>query len=1168
MLHINLLGTPEIYQDNELAVRFRTRKAQALLIYLAITERSWPRDTLATLFWPETTDTRARKNLRDILPPLRRQLGDYLRIDDNIIGLAPASQYKCDVSQFRAVLEKPLQSIEIDLLTKTLALYRGEFIEGYRTSTISADFELWALRERERLHQLTLMGFTTLCQRQQAAGTYEAALQTNRQLLDLAPWDEGTHQQQMRLLAQSGQQAAALAHFERCRQILADELDVEPGAKTVQLYQQIKAGKELAMPAVAATSLVQEASPPKTQSNPIQHNLPRQLTNLIGRASEIDVVRRLLQEESTALLTLIGQGGVGKTRLALAVAQVLRQQDQPLFPDGIWFVPLAGIAVGEQATEQIAEAIAQAMGLSLTGSESLAKQIIRAMEGQQLLLILDNFEHLVAEQTFLLEMVQTAQQVKVLVTSREQLHLHAEHLYPVNGLPTPTEDDLRAGDASFLPTFNYEATNYEAINRAQPPVDFGQYAGVQLFAVRAQQRLPEFRLTLQNQQTIGHLCYLLGGVPLGLELAAQLYVEQGSAVLTRLITEIEQLDPLDAQAPIDSAGLDSVGLDHLQTTAIDLPDRQRSVRAVFTHSWHLLTEDEQVLLRHCAIFRGGFTREAVLAVADGKGAQLLALVAKSLVRRDSHDRYDLHVSVRQYVIDQFQQKPLIVHATAQKHAEYFANFLAGQEERLYQDALFHDTIRTELYNIRGAWQWLIEQAAVDAKNILLLNSTVTTLFHFFQFARRWQEILAVSQEAIQPLRQLLEPRLAEAPLAEPKQTVTIRRLLGYLLAFAAYGGKRVVQMNMVEEWVDEAMQISEAIDDAKLRTYVTLIFATIQVNKSTTDAEQLYNISISWAQRSAQPFLQVTVLFEAVRYYVSVFSPDLLTKATPNWEVAVQLIQTNRYHYLSGDALVIQGLMHQAKEEWDRALQAMQQGLELCQKQQGSISALDFAQERLGYLNLYIGNPREALQWTLLSYKKSKIQGNQQSMLFNLYTLGMIHTQLGEWSKAEAHLRELETVNRIFGDKTLTIVNYMGLGDLFNDQERFTEAASQYQHALQLVTTTNLPVHQALIQAGLALAYLGQGKPFKALDVLEPLLADDLLFSFSNTLGIQFASAAYPTLKAVSDPRADAILDRAYTLVQIESGKFQDTALRATFLENISVNRAIINFWQARDCSS
>ncbi|HRW09027.1 MAG TPA: BTAD domain-containing putative transcriptional regulator [Caldilineaceae bacterium] len=351
-LFLNLLGTPEIYLEDQLLLRFRTRKAQALLIYLAATNRNWTRDALATLFWPETDDAGARKNLRDILPSLRRQLGDYLLLDDEIIGIDPTSQYKCDVVLFREILERRAATIELTTLMSTLMLYRGEFLEGFATSRISVDFELWVMREREQLQQLALMGFTTLCRRQQERGDFEAALAANRQLLKLAPWDEAAHRQQMVLLAQSGQQSAALAHFESCRQILMDELDVDPNAETIQLYEQIKAGQYGSMQ--RANLVVREGKEsqltlrsPSNALSPAFNQAPFALSEehvlatpvhatdartvdwgeaptihfFYGRENELAQLQDWLLDANSRLIALLGMGGMGKTTLAAKVAR-------------------------------------------------------------------------------------------------------------------------------------------------------------------------------------------------------------------------------------------------------------------------------------------------------------------------------------------------------------------------------------------------------------------------------------------------------------------------------------------------------------------------------------------------------------------------------------------------------------------------------------------------------------------------------------------------------------------------------------------------------------------------------------------------------------------------------------------------------------------------------
>ena len=1142
MLQINLLGTPEIFLDDQLQLRFRTRKAQALLIYLATTNRSWTRDALATLFWPETDDASSRKNLRDILPPLRRRLKGHLLVENEMLGLDIPGQSQCDVLQFRSVLEKQRQTIETDRLAATLQLYRGEFLAGLATSRISAEFELWALREREQLHQLALMGFTTLCQRQQADGAYEAALVTNQRLLRLAPWDEASHRRQMSLLAQSGQQAAALAHFDACRQLLAEELDIEPDATTAALYEQIKAGRVFSEP----PKHIAPPTPATPVPQPVPHNLPRQLTSLIGRASEIDAVQQLLQAESTALLTLVGQGGVGKTRLALAVAQKLRQNNQKQFPDGIWFVSLAGVAAGENAREEMAGAIAQALGLSLSGSDPLSRQLLRALASQRLLLILDNLEHLVAERAFLLELVQSAPQVKVLATAREQLHLPGENLYPVVGLPVPAMRDLDIGPehAPFveLDTEHSREHSREYSRLPHPPTDLKQYAGVELFVTRVHQRLLAFQLTAQNQQNIGRICYLLGGVPLGLELAAQLYVAEGAAVLPRLIDEIERLDPLEEPPQ---------GLDHLQTPALDLPPRQRSIRAVFDHSWQLLDEAEQDLLRHCAIFRGGFSREAILAVGQGAGSTLLALVTKSLVHRDSHDRYDLHTLVRQYVIDHFQQDSVAVQTAAQHHAAYFAELLAGQEERLYQQPDFPQMLQMEIYNLRAMWHWFTARTPLTQTSVALLNRCMPCFFQFLSLTSQRPEALTLARQTLECLR----PALQKTEQCE-EQT----RLLGHLLANAAEAGVRTEDRTKVTAWVEEAKALGEAQADAVLLTQVYLTLAIIDAS-GTNHQIELFDHALHWAQRAHPPLWQTHVLLTAIPHWIT--SVQTRAQAIAGCEALTRIIHTQGYQYLLGDGLLMQGMIYRSQGEYERAIETIQQALAACQRGQGSTLAIRMSHEALGQIYMQLRKLPEAHQWAHAAYGQSKIDGNQLSVLNNLYTMSFAQTQLKEWDAAASYLQELVTSAEAIDATQFIILGYMGLGMLHNHQQLYREGICYYQKAAELAKEANYPGNWAVSLSGIANAYLFQDRFDEAYQAIAPLLVGDTLFSLPSRPTFNLAAITYRVLTARQDPRAEVILERVHALLQSELAQFTDPALRAAFIENDVSIQNILRWWNS-----
>ncbi|MCB0139365.1 MAG: AAA family ATPase, partial [Caldilineaceae bacterium] len=1077
-----------------------------------------------------------RKNLRDILPPLRRQIGDYLLLDDEIIGLNPDAKQICDVTRFNAVLEEGLPTVDTKSLAEIVALYRGEFLEGYTGARISADFELWTLRERERLHQLALMGFSTLCRRQQESGDREAALLTNRQLLKISPWDEAAHRRQMLLLAQSGQRTAALTQFEVARQMLADELDVEPDEQTIALYAQIEAGQILADPPASSTPPPAAAPAPQ----PVRHNLPRQLTNLIGRADDVEAIQRLLRQENLALLTLVGQGGVGKTRLALAVAQYLRQHAPTNFPDGIWFISLAGIAPGDTAAEQIADAIAQALALSLTGPEPLSRQLVQALTDQQLLLILDNFEHLVTEQAFLLELVQSAQQVKVLATSRAQLHLHAEHLYPVVGLPTPSEPELsEAGVAKPHIVFGNRNKDEEP-----QPVAVGQYASVQLFLSRVQQRLPEFQLTRQNQWPIGHLCRLLGGVPLGIELAAQLYVEQGAALLTQLIAELEQLDPLEPAAPTQ-------GMAHLQTPAIDLPPRQRSIRAVFDHSWHLLTAAEQELLCHCAIFRGGFTRAAALAIVNGKGgtgadASLLTLVMKSLVRRDSHDRYDLHELIRQYVIDEFQREARRVHTAAERHAAYFTELLAGQEERLLQEPEFHQTLRTEIYNIRAAWRWCVEQTAIAE-----LASCVVCLFIYLRYAGQIHEAVDLATKAISHLHSL----------ANPAQDDLRDRLLGYLYIYAASAGIGAGLVAKSELWLQEAQALGERLADAGL---LGQIYATLTIKSSLEMENQRM---ATYAQKAFQlvnadnsPHLQPVILRT---YSIGLMQQGKIEESFQVAKELQQLIQTRNYRCIAAESFFLMSKLYEVQQDWEAARHIAQQGRDHCLAQEIAFG-LDNVEGNLIWANLQLGNFAQAHELALGFAQRARRTGKQAELLYALQTLGLAEGGLENGQASERYLLEAVKVAVAINNDIRQIELHQQLGILSLYRTTNDAAHKHFQDALHCAKAINHLPLQLLAQAGLALTDLRQGRAVQARHAVEPLFDVAQSIQFEGSDYNFFWLATHEILAAQQDPRAAAILEQLYHTLQTQAAKIKDRAQRQIFLEGIAAHQKIMELWQER----
>jgi predicted ATPase/DNA-binding XRE family transcriptional regulator len=341
--------------------------------------------------------------------------------------------------------------------------------------------------------------------------------------------------------------------------------------------------------------------PPRAPEQP-PTNLPTPLTRLIGRKQDIAAARNTLLRGKVRLLTLIGSPGIGKTRLSIEVAREV----QAAFSDGVSFVALAPIS----DPSLVIATIAQTLRVRESAGESLLEMVKAALHSKRLLLLLDNFEHLLDATPLVLELLEACPGLKALVTSRAPLRVPGEQLYTVPPLLVPTLAQLPTTGAL-----------------ARTPA-------VALFVERAQAVLPEFRLTEQNAPIVAAICVRLDGLPLAIELAA---------VWVRALACAEIAQEIDNN------------LGFLATSLSDVPTRQRSLHAVFDHSWRLLTEHEQRVLRRLSVFRGGLEYDAAEAVADATLLLLAALVDKSLLRRNETGRYELHELIRQYAEEQLHE---------------------------------------------------------------------------------------------------------------------------------------------------------------------------------------------------------------------------------------------------------------------------------------------------------------------------------------------------------------------------------------------------------------------------------------------------------------------------------------------------------------------------------
>jgi predicted ATPase/DNA-binding SARP family transcriptional activator len=666
-LTLSLLGSLQVTLDAKPVTDLRYDKLRALLCFLAVeADRPHRRNALVGLLWPDLSEEAARANLRQALATLRTVIGDrtaeppFLLISHESIRWNPQAETSVDVRTFEGLLracrdhahERPDRCRPcVQRYVQAIELYGGDFLDHFHLPD-SALFEEWAVLKREDLHRQALDALGLLASFFTAAGEYEQAEYYLRRRLVMEPWDEGSHHDLMRVLMLSNRRTQALAHYEQCRRILAEELGVEPGPEIVGLYEQLQAASEALPASMPGTG--QEPAAALTPEHP--HNLPPQPTPFLGRREELREIGARLADSTCRLLTLTGTGGIGKTRLALEAASAALVR----FRHGVYFVPLAAIG----SSDLLTDAIGQTIGCPFTPHERAQAQLLRFLAPKEMLLVLDNFEHLLAGADLLAAIRAAAPAVRLLVTSRERLSLQGEWIFTVHGLPyPPVEAPTRAGGTDLA----------------------DQYSAMDLFVRTAVRLQPDFVLTHAEAASIARICRLVEGMPLAIELAA---------------AWVRVLSPLEIAEEIER------GLAFLAADLRDVAERHRSLRAVFDHSWHLLAPAEQDVFRRLAVFRGSCERAAAEQVAGASLPLLAALVDKSLLRRTPAGRYELHEHLRQYGADRLHDAGQTAE-TQDRHLAYCLNLAETAEPHLQEmhSTTWLDKLQAENDNLRVALAW-------------------------------------------------------------------------------------------------------------------------------------------------------------------------------------------------------------------------------------------------------------------------------------------------------------------------------------------------------------------------------------------------------------------------------------------------------------------------------
>jgi predicted ATPase/DNA-binding SARP family transcriptional activator len=701
-LKMSCFGQLRIEMDGRLISHFDTEKARALLVYLAV-EHEYPqqRSHLAGLLWSDLSEEQAMHSLRQTLSSMRKLFGDktaslpVLLIHRDSVQINPAVNVWVDVREFRLMLAKAYRHYQnqdkggwpnVRRLEQALALKQSSFLAQFQLKG-SLLFDEWLLLTREDLDQSALEGLALLADIYERRGEYALARDTAQRILNIIPWDESTHTQLMRLFALDRQWGAAINQYRMLRQVLQEELGVEPIRETLRLLEQIRAE------AVNEQSVA-------LQKHVERSHLPQVSAALVGRSLEMDEISDLLVDPACRLLTLIGPGGIGKTRLAIEIAR----QYEGVLKEGVYFVPLETVTTGDQ----VFIALAEAFDLLLTDQSNPNGRLIDFLREKRMLLVLDNYEQLMNDGQGaqpLADILKQAPGVKLLVTSRELLRLREEWVYPLHGLSYPPDELPEAMPVS------------QAID---------SYDALTLFSRRGRQARHDFVLDDANINDAVKICRALEGLPLGVELAAATMWNESCHSLEEKI---------------------AAHFDGLDSTLSNIDSRHRSLRAVFNISWQLLDASEQALFCRLSIFRGGFTSEAAQEVASAAPEMLDALVNQSLLRRASNARFRMHEVIRLYAGEKLNCSDCQFE-NQEAHARYFLKFLAGLQASLRgkQQKAALDAIQQEIGNARIAWEWGLNAGAFED-----LRACLEPLYQFFYMRSRFTEGITLFMPAVKRL---------------------------------------------------------------------------------------------------------------------------------------------------------------------------------------------------------------------------------------------------------------------------------------------------------------------------------------------------------------------------------------------------------------------------------
>lgn len=811
-----------------------------------------------------------------------------------------------------------------------------------------------------------------------------------------------------------------------------------------------------------STSEVQTIS-----ANLPKHNLPAQPTTFIGRTEDAQAVMELLTTPSVRLVTLIAPGGMGKTRLALEVAE----RCLPQYPDGAFFVPLAALST----PDGVVTAIADAVGLVFLPDIDAREQLLDYLHNKTLLLVIDNFEHLLSSATLGADIMRLAPHVKILATSREKLDVQGEHLYSLAPLDVPTTE-------SNVPR---------------------RFSAIQLFEQGARRARPNYELTNEDINAVITICQYVEGVPLGILLAAG-WVE--ALTPTEIALEIQR-DP-----------------DFLETSGRDVPERQRSLRATFNYSWKLLNEDDQDTLARVSVFHGGFTRDAAQAVAGTSLRSLLALSSKSLIRRNAETgMFSLHEIIRQYAAEKLEEMGL-AEAVRLAHSDFYLNNLASRrpafEGRGQLEAFRTQAAETE--NLLAAMHY----AVAHQRTVALARSV-----HAYGLYAEFRSNRLEAQAFADPVMRVLQTQ----PASPERNAVLARAMAWYSRISVFFGDQRDAELCITQA---RALAPSPA-QSADLEALLLLAEGYVEMYyRSPVDARPLLERSIALYRQIGDRHglsLALMGLGQACWRRTSTADRDLLRARLYHTEAmdvqralgdrfgtAISIMNLGTVATLAGQLDDAMRLLADARDEYrelgnnlgvasaqinwagaairarryDEARATVSESMVLIERS-GSAYRMLWPRTVMTQIELRAGNYALAQQLGLRALQEAQTLNSEDWAAMNARYLGDTALAMGQYIEASVRyqLSNQAAQRARLSDLMLYCILGEGLALLFNGQAN--EAQMRFAGVQDLTTQTIAPQGIAAV-AGLGLCALADGDAENAI----PLFAQALDAMESETLDV------------------------------------------------------------------